>query len=222
MGDASNRELVMKEKEAVEDFKKKNEAADCFLQRKGKNSLFPWTRIEEEDEKLQNLLSKLHQREIIRTKRRRIPWSGGNVLHCLLCTLWWYRVPRKHPLEDDDVQEFIKQALDSSPVLMCETNEVGETPLHLIAIFFPNFIDQSVLRMVCYYFKRFEDEYGVEDLYLPPWRIKNKDGNTPLHMALMESAPLRCFHAFLKLDHDLLEYQNNEMQTPLHLLSPCK
>lgn len=129
-------------------------------------------------------------------------------------------MPGTRPLEDDDVQEFIKQALDSSPVLICETNESGETPLHLIAYCFPDSIDQSVLRMFCYYFKRFEDEYGVEDLYLPPWRTKSESGNTPLHIALITSAPLRCFREFVKLDRDLLGYQNNAMQTPLHLLSP--
>ncbi|KAJ8422060.1 hypothetical protein Cgig2_033673 [Carnegiea gigantea] len=190
------------------------------LNNQGKNSLIPWTRIEEEDEKLQNLLSKSHQRGIIDTERRRNNWHGGNVLHDLIYTLWFNEVNGKRPLEDDDVQEFIKQALDGSPVLICETNEVGETPLHQIAKLFPDFIDQSVLRMVCYYFKRFQDEYGVEGLYLPPWRMKDKDGNTPLHIALMRCAPLRCFREFVELDGGLLEYQNDEMQTPLHLLSP--
>ena len=187
----------------------------------GGNLLIPWTRIEKEEERLQNLLSKLQQKGTIMEELFiRDNLRGGNVLHQLIYVLWHndLRRGRRRALEDDDVQEFMKQALDSRPALICETDKLGGTPLHLIAFCFHDFIDESVLGMFSYYFKKFEDEYGVEGLYLPPWRMKDKDGNTPLHKALRSYAPLSCFREFLKFDPELATYQNKEMQTPLHLL----
>jgi len=67
-------------------------------------------------------------------------------------------------------------------------NTLGGNPLHTMVRRIPKAIDDSVLRVFQCCFKAILEEAANPELYSPPWMMKDKDGNTPLHLAVLLSS----------------------------------
>ncbi|KAJ8440700.1 hypothetical protein Cgig2_005431 [Carnegiea gigantea] len=100
-------------------------------------------------------------------------------------------------------------------------------PLHAMVRWIPEAIDHSMLELFEDHFKAIVEEAENPEPYSPPWMMKDKHGNTPLHLALLQAARcsvtdyekstmVKCIVEFLKFDARSLGCQNNKKETPLH------
>ncbi|KAJ8450629.1 hypothetical protein Cgig2_020266 [Carnegiea gigantea] len=106
-----------------------------------------------------------------------------------------------------DRYDFIKTALGKFPQLVCQSNLDNNTPFHIGA----KRGNTKILELLvnCY-----KNKAALEGLF--PWRVKNSEGNTALHVALM-CAKLQFAENLLMIDPELTAFVNNSGETPLHL-----
>ena len=102
--------------------------------------------------------------------------------------------------------DFIKTALGKFPHLVCQSNLDNNTPFHIGA----KMGNTKILELLvnCY------NKALLEGLV--PWRVKNSEGNTALHVALM-CAKLQFAENLVMIDPELTAFVNNSGETPLHL-----
>ncbi|XP_048493324.1 uncharacterized protein LOC125493842 [Beta vulgaris subsp. vulgaris] len=122
---------------------------------------------------------------------------------------------------------FIKKALELifPKKLICGTNLDGDTPLHLAA----KQQTQTIVEHLITSYNVDRDDNEITSLLslsssssspplLPPWRVQNKKGNTPLHVALMNGGKSIEVAAYLVgVDPEVASFVNHLKQTPLHL-----
>ncbi|XP_021735339.1 uncharacterized protein LOC110702009 [Chenopodium quinoa] len=108
-------------------------------------------------------------------------------------------------------EQFIINALKKYPVLFCQTNRFGETPLHLEV-----FHKMWQIRDGTQLYRMIKEELmnlkGRGELPLPPWKLKDVQGNTTLHYAAKYG------NYEFEIDANLVGELNHSKQTPLHLL----
>ncbi|XP_021735165.1 protein ACCELERATED CELL DEATH 6-like [Chenopodium quinoa] len=120
--------------------------------------------------------------------------------------------------------EFIKAALECFELadqreLICKTNSDGDTPLHFAA----KQRTQALAELLITSYHRLftsEDKEGENQMMAAasPWRVQNVEGNTPLHVALMNGGKSIQVAAYLtEVGPEVAAYTNNLKQTPLHL-----
>lgn len=120
----------------------------------------------------------------------------------------------------NEVETLIRDILEKSPVLISQTTSRGDNLLHIIARMHRDFeIDPDVPQPLLYLIKQCYERVEHE-VYFSPWRMKNREGNTPLHEALLCAAPkARAIISFLiSCDASVAAYVNNQTETPLHVL----
>lgn len=131
---------------------------------------------------------------------------GNNILHIALYTLG--------SDSSNKATHFVVNVLERFPILLYQTNDHGDTPLHLAAMI----RDLAVQKLILFCkdaFQKALDE-GASFLYCSPIRVRNSEGNTPLHEALR--AGNVAFARFLmQLDNDVASFVNNCNETPLHV-----
>ncbi|KAL2936056.1 NF-kappa-B inhibitor alpha [Bienertia sinuspersici] len=98
-----------------------------------------------------------------------------------------------------------------------------DTPLHIAARFYEGV---NLLRQFFnYWYTKKEENDDMLDLEVPPWKVKNLKGNTPLHEAARTCCLfglLQMADQFLKSTRDLNEAfseVNNNGETALHLIA---
>ncbi|XP_021857891.1 uncharacterized protein [Spinacia oleracea] len=129
--------------------------------------------------------------------------EGNNILHTAIS-----------PKSTQPI-EFIKKILQRIPILLCQTNANGDTPLHFAARARTSAAHE--LTISCKNtFQRVLD-MGASFLYsTPPWRVRNSEGNTPLHEAL-RAGNSTCARFLIELDDEVASFVNNYKETPLHV-----
>lgn len=129
--------------------------------------------------------------------------EGNNILHTAISP------------ESTQPIEFIKKILQRIPILLCQTNANGDTPLHFAARARTSAAHE--LTISCKNtFQRVLD-MGASFLYsTPPWRVRNSEGNTPLHEAL-RAGNSTCARFLIELDDEVASFVNNYKETPLHV-----
>jgi len=134
--------------------------------------------------------------------------DGSNVLHLA--------IQHKHV-------EFAKKVMECYPHLIWEKDYNGDTPLHTAAKLWC--LKDSGLHD-SYFKARWEEACGrylanpSEEglLIIPPWRVKNCQGNTPLHEVMKSARELMDFgECLLSFDLEVITYANGAGDTPLHL-----
>ena len=112
---------------------------------------------------------------------------------------------------------FIKEALENFPFLICQTDSKGDTPLHIVVTCCE--LDEPFLKMCRSYFEKAKEEAACcnEDLYCPPWSVKNEDGNTPLLIAL-RAGYVDNAKKLIEFDSEVAQDVNNDNETLLHAL----
>ncbi|XP_074266759.1 uncharacterized protein LOC141590042 [Silene latifolia] len=108
---------------------------------------------------------------------------------------------------------FIQKALKSLPKastcesLICDQNRHGNTPIHIAA----EVGDEAVVHQLYEYFST---QCGSERVF--PWRVVNKDDNTPAHVALLFGNVSLAVYLVEKDDY-LAGVVNRSKETLLHL-----
>ncbi|KAL2938864.1 Protein ACCELERATED CELL DEATH 6 [Bienertia sinuspersici] len=120
--------------------------------------------------------------------------------------------------EDGLLQEsFIVDALTKFPILSCQTNSKGLTPLHIAMrhrLFKPGGAPFKFLQL------HLRHIYDLRSRFqLPPWKVQDEDGDTLLHMALKYSR-YKFAEYLIELDEKCVGQINHYNKTPLHYL--CK
>ena len=102
--------------------------------------------------------------------------------------------------------DFIETTLGKFPHLVCQRNSDDNTPFHIAA----EMGNTRILDLLvnCY------NKAALEGL--APWREKNLEGNTPLHVALIH-AKLQLANNLVMIDPELTAFVNKSRETPLHL-----
>ncbi|KAL2893169.1 Protein ACCELERATED CELL DEATH 6 [Bienertia sinuspersici] len=144
----------------------------------------------------------------------RLP-DGSNIIHLAIQGL----VSNNHCKDDYSIikaEELIVDALKKYPVLFSQTNHLGQTPLHLKMIGDWNFRPGTQL------YSNIKEELmnlkGRGELpALPPWKVKDVQGNTILHCAIKHHN-YELAKCLIELDANLAAEVNHSKQTPLHLL----
>ncbi|XP_056697243.1 uncharacterized protein [Spinacia oleracea] len=144
--------------------------------------------------------------------------DGTNILHLLM------QAPAfEIKCVQREVEEFIKDALEIFPYLICQTDLNNNNPVHEFARRhdFPYW--SSVLDLYYDYFTRSQKEASTNDvlLYHSPLQMKNVQGNMPLHLAIL-AEQVYCARALMELDNSVFGYINTRKETPLHLLCQCQ
>ena len=147
----------------------------------------------------------------------------GNLQHWLL--LACYRSLRKR----NALTNCMKDVFDNY-FSVNGANTLAGNPLHAMVRWIPETIDHSMLELFEDHIKAIIEAAENPEPYSPPWMMKDKDGNTPLHLAVLQAARcsitdyerstmVKCIVEFLKFDARSLGCQNKKKETPLHLLS---
>ncbi|KAL2938871.1 Death-associated protein kinase 1, partial [Bienertia sinuspersici] len=112
-------------------------------------------------------------------------------------------------------EQFILDALKKFPILTCQTNRCGQTPLHLAM--FHRFLnpDGELFGFLQEHLKQMK--VVISYIPLPPWKAKDRDGNTLLHLAL-KYGRFKLVEYMISLDEELVGQVNNSKETPLHML----
>ena len=117
--------------------------------------------------------------------------------------------------------EFAKKVMTSYPHLIWERDYNGDTPLHTAAKLW----DINDCDLNHSYFKdqwekacrSYHDSPSQEGLLIiPPWRVKNSQGNVPLHEKANSPVDAFGFH-LLTFDFEAATYVNSVGDTPLHI-----
>lgn len=119
-----------------------------------------------------------------------------------------------------DQFDFMKSGFNSlnfSPLMIIERNATGDTPLHVaskrgnkkIVKLLVDAINKLVVREVLVS----EDDYDQQR----PWKIRNLEGNTPLHEALINGKVEVAKYLLVEVDPQVASVVNNTGETPLHL-----
>lgn len=112
-------------------------------------------------------------------------------------------------------ERFVMEALKKFPILTCQTNRRGQTPLHLAMV-------RRILKPQGMLFAFLEDQFKqMKDqasyVPLPPWKVKDVDGNTLIHLAL-KYGRFTFARNLINLDAEVAGEINNSKETPLHML----
>ncbi|XP_074274113.1 uncharacterized protein LOC141597544 [Silene latifolia] len=107
------------------------------------------------------------------------------------------------------IQEALKSLRKASTCesLICDQNCYGNTPLHIAA----EVGDEAVVQQLYEYFTT---QCGSERVF--PWRVVNKDDNTPAHVALLNGNVSLAVYLVEK-DGSLARVLNHSKETLLHL-----
>uniref|UniRef100_A0A803MYF3 PGG domain-containing protein n=1 Tax=Chenopodium quinoa TaxID=63459 RepID=A0A803MYF3_CHEQI len=129
------------------------------------------------------------------------------------------------------IEGLMMELFEKNPLYIYETNSRGETPLHILVRVQELQISESLLNQI----KNSYEKADELDVYCPPWTVKNMEGNTPIHEALLHISPkyknegvikflMECEpHVFQRHDEqecdcDIISvYLNNQRETPLHV-----
>ncbi|KMT16473.1 hypothetical protein BVRB_3g050910 isoform B [Beta vulgaris subsp. vulgaris] len=129
--------------------------------------------------------------------------EGNNILHIALGS------------ESMKATNIVIDALKRCPILLCQTNSHGDTPLHLAARLRSLAAQELTISCKDTFQNKLELVVGASFLYSAPWRVKNLEGNTPLHEALRAGNAI-CARILLLLDDEVASFVNNNKETPLH------
>lgn len=156
-----------------------------------------------------------------------------NILHKLL------HINNAISITIDSYVEFVQEILVNYPMLVCQSDVNGDTPVHILARNSPavqsyisnnndsyelKSLDQSNLSLklleLCriYYYKARASQEGNH--YPPPWLVQNIAGNTPLHDSLIMNYNKELQRKLYNLDINIVGgLINKNKETPLHLLA---
>ncbi|KAK9678038.1 hypothetical protein RND81_11G183900 [Saponaria officinalis] len=139
--------------------------------------------------------------------------GGGNILHGVL------KVWKNDEDDDDQLLDFISRVLEKFPALLCQVDSKGDTLLHVIIKKLE--ITKLFLDQIARCFEKYQRELisDDEELYCSPWTVKNVQGNTPFHEALLHSSSVGEITSFLHQNNrSVFALVNNKNETPLHVL----
>ncbi|KAJ8446721.1 hypothetical protein Cgig2_002883 [Carnegiea gigantea] len=149
---------------------------------------------------------KLEEQDQDITFMRQVAPDGSNVLHIAI---------------QHNRAEFAMKVMECYPHLIWERDYHGDTPLHTAAKLWA--IDYSRLdhshfeaqwETACRSYHDSPSEEGL--LIIPPWRVKNSQGNVPLHEKANSPVDAFGFH-LLTFDFEAAAYVNSVGDTPLHI-----
>lgn len=157
----------------------------------------------------------------------RLP-DGSNIVHLALEDLQHNDIKRfaaKASSEEsietmDFIEQFIVDILRKFPELYYQTNLHGQTPLYL-ALSLQLFCGARILEHIKKYFSFLKEEgEGISSFpqQLPPWKVKDVQGNTLLHLACRNYYyNYELAKYLIDLDVNLVGEVNYSKETPLHM-----
>lgn len=138
---------------------------------------------------------------------KQVATDGSNILHLAI---------------QHGQARFAKYAMRLNPDLIFERDSDGNTPLHFAGKFMNNItlfgcFTEYWTYSIC---RKYDREYDRSEglLIIPPWRVKNSQGNTPLH-EVYKSPYQGLAWNLMGLDSGLVQDVNHAGETPLHVFT---
>lgn len=145
----------------------------------------------------------------------RLP-DGSNIIHVAVqCCMYDYNAEYfgcSDQYSSDNSEEFIVKATQKFPILNCQTDLKGRTPLHYAMYYSILKPDGIAFRTVVDNLKKMNHRTP-----LPPWEIKDDNGHTLLHLALMFNRLEFARSLIIDINPELVRDMNYNKETPLHL-----
>ncbi|XP_021848051.1 uncharacterized protein [Spinacia oleracea] len=128
--------------------------------------------------------------------------DGSNILHIAI----------QHGQE-----AFVEEAIKRYPDLIFEVDCNGNTPLHIASMFYEGDFKHLLACVEDHCVKKFQESY--REPFMPPWRVKNSKGNTPLHEAMQSILSCESCEALLLTGPEMILSVNDAGETPLHVFA---
>ncbi|KAJ8446729.1 hypothetical protein Cgig2_002891 [Carnegiea gigantea] len=209
--------LLQLAKDCINKFKEEKQLKDLasLAQRKVKEEAFGKKMMEKEvyTEAVNGNMDyffkeKLEEQNQDNTFMCQVAPDGSNILHIAI---------------QHNRAEFAMKVMECYPHLIWERDYHGDTPLHTAAKHWamdysrllPHSHFKAQWKKACRSYHDSPSEEGL--LIIPPWRVKNSQGNVPLHEKV-DSPRINAFGLhLLRFDFEAAAYVNSVGDTPLHI-----